>query len=452
MIVQKLQTLFLGACVVGLLLASNVANAQQNAFAGVRVSADGVLEVLTVQDRSGQLTAQYKANGLAKLNADVAVPSQLRKISLNRLEKAIEKAILEGREPTAEMECLAGLQRLQYVFFYPETKDIVIAGPAEGWYTDPTGRLVGLNTGRPVLELRDLVVALRVYKPGKRTQAVIGCSIDPTQEGLAKMAQFLGRRMPKNEQFIVNGLRQNLGLQTVSVTGVPATTHFAQVMVEADYRMKLIGIGLEQPAVAMASYVDLVNPRQVAANAMQRWFFTPNYECVRTSEDGLAMEMVGLGVQLIGEDELVGPDGQRAVAGVNSNQASKKFVDGFTDNYADLAAKTPVYAQLRNLIDMSIAAAYIQDQDLYGAAGWKMDVLGDEELYEVEILDVPAKVESAVNAIWKGNMLMTPIGGGVEIEARRALKSSLTDEDGALGKTYGAQKLELGEGQWWWWD
>ena len=102
-----------GLCALGLLAGlSNVANAQQGAFAGVRVSADGVLEVLTVQDRSGQLTAQYKANGLAKLNADAAVPSQLRKISLNRLEKALEKAILEGREPTAEMECLAGLQRL----------------------------------------------------------------------------------------------------------------------------------------------------------------------------------------------------------------------------------------------------------------------------------------------------------------------------------------------------
>ena len=44
------------------------------------------------------------------------------------------------------------------------------------------------------------------------------------------------------------GLQQALGIEKVSVLGIPATTHFAQILVEADYRMKLIGIELEPPA------------------------------------------------------------------------------------------------------------------------------------------------------------------------------------------------------------
>ena len=52
-------------------------------------------------------------------------------------------------------------------------------------------------------------------------------------------------------------------------------------MVEADYRMKLIGIGLEKPPVRLVSYVDRAKPSDVGRNALQRWFFVPDYQCVR---------------------------------------------------------------------------------------------------------------------------------------------------------------------------
>ena len=40
---------------------------------------------------------------------------------------------------------LAGLTRLEYVFCMPDTKDIVIAGPAEGWAPDSSGRIRGIQ-------------------------------------------------------------------------------------------------------------------------------------------------------------------------------------------------------------------------------------------------------------------------------------------------------------------
>ena len=42
------------------------------------------------------------------------------------------------------------------------------------------------------------------------------------------------------------------------------------MLVEADYRMKLIGIGLEKLPVRLQSYVERANPSAVAANAMER--------------------------------------------------------------------------------------------------------------------------------------------------------------------------------------
>jgi uncharacterized protein DUF1598 len=420
--------------------------------AGVVVDARGVLSRNFVPDLDGRTRRQYQAAARQALAPVLTRFSPMRMISLNRLEKAIRDS---NGVVTDEMRYLAGLLRLKYVFFYPDSQDIVIAGPAEGWASNPAGRIVGLTTGRPTIQLQDLAVALRAFPPDQSTAQVIGCSIDPTEEGLAAMQQFLrqigSRATPAQTQFIVNGLRNSLGMQNVSVMGVAPSTHFAQVMVEADYRMKLIGIGLERPPVRMVSFIEKATPSSVSRNALMRWYFVPDYECVRVSEDGLAMELVGDGVKLIGENELVSSSGSRRAA-VGTNRASQAFITSFTKRYPALAARSPVYAELRNLIDLVVAAAYIQQEDLYEKAGWKMDILGDEAKFAVHTYNAPKQVASTVAAVWKGRQLMTPIGGGVQIEAQRALftENLLEDEDGKVAKLRQDTKIELAEGQWWW--
>ena len=423
--------------------------------AGIEVDAQGVLQ-LRVFDP--QAAAQRMAAARANLNRDVARFSKIRKVSLTRLEKALQE---NNGVLTDEMRYLAGLLRARYVFFYPETKDIVIAGPAEGWaaVADASGRVVGITSGRPVLQLQDLVVALRAFAPGKSGAEVIGCSIDPTQEGIAAMQQFL-RQMGSTfqagqEQRVaataMQGLPRALGMQKVTVKGVPPTTHFAQVLVEADYRMKLIGIGLEQPPVRMVSFINTVKPTQMAHNALLRWFFTPDYDCVRTSEDGLAMELVGDGVKLVGDDELVSSRGERTVTG-RTTGASQAFVHSFTQRYPALADRSPIYAELRNLIDLSVLAAYIQQQDYYGKAGWRMPLLGSEKSLPVETYAAPKLVAPTINAVMRGSRLMTPIAGGIHIEAQMAIQPEhlLPDEKGSVSKAREATKPNPAPGQWWW--
>lgn len=422
--------------------------------AGVLISPDGVLSKQVFGDPGGVLRQQRAAAAKAALGADVRALSMMRKISLTRLEQ-----ILASRQnvPTDEMRYLAGLLRIQYVFFYPESNDVVIAGPAEGWMTDLAGRVVGLVTNRPVVQLQDLVVALRAFPPGKRTEGkTIGCSIDPTKDGLAAMQQFLrqlgGRATPGDTQFIVTGLKNSLGLQVVSINGISPKTNMARILVEADYRMKLIGIGLEQPPVKMVSFIQSANPAQVAHNALFRWFFIPDYQCVRTTDDRLGMELVGDGVKLVGEDELVAANGQRSSKASGSSRASQTFVASFTKHYSELAVRSPVYAELRNVIDMAIAAAFIQQEDYYGKAHWSLPVLGSEAAFPVETQPAPKRVESAVAAVWKGNRLTTPIGGGVRIEATTALEkeNKLADEGGKVSQMRQKLKVDLPPGRWWW--
>jgi hypothetical protein len=429
---------------------------------GVAVDADGVLKRVSAVDPTGDLTRQRAAEALTKLDRDVARKSPLRKVSLTRLEKLIAKRLADGDGVDDAMQHLAGLTRLQYVFCYPESGDIVIAGPAEPWAQAPSGRMLAIDSGRPVLELQDLIVALRAFPPGAdRKKPFIYCSIDPTDEGLARMQQFLNelggrianpRTNPGQEQFIVEGLRERLGMQVITVGGVSPKTHFAQVMVEADYRMKLIGIGLERPAVRLASYVERANPAAVSRSALQRWFFVPEYQCVRVSDDSLAMKLEGEGVKLVGENEVVGKDGSRSRA-KKSNRASDNFVNAFTKVYPKLAERTPVYAQLRNCIDLAVAAAFIQNQDYYGLVNWKPSVFQDEAAYPVETLNAPEQVESAVNAIWRGNTLVTPIGGGVQMRPTEAVSSTnlMDDEKSEIKQARAANDLsKLAPDQWWW--
>ncbi|MCE5302277.1 MAG: DUF1598 domain-containing protein [Planctomycetaceae bacterium] len=422
-----------------------------SSMAGIVIDADGVLRTRTFSDPTGQVMRERVSAARSSLDPKIASYSKLRKVSLNRLEQAIRE---HQDVLSEEMRYLAGLQRVRYVFYYPDSKDIVLAGPAEGWTTDLSGRVVGLTSGRPVIQLQDVVVALRMFPADGARGPMIGCSIDPTPEGLAAMQQFLRSNYPNpNEpQPFVEGLRNSLGYQLVRIDGVPPKTRFAQVMVEADYRMKLIGIGLEQPPVRLTSYVDRARPGEVAHNAMQRWFFLPDYRCVRESEDKLGMELVGDGVKLVGEDEVVGAEGQRRRAMGRSNKASQAFVVNFTKRYPELAERSPIYAELRNLIDVSIAAAYIQEQRFCEKAGWKMELFGSEKNFPVETYSVPKTVETAVNAVWKGQSLMTPVGGGVQIQANEALKSErlLSDEKGHVSTLRETVKPSLAKGQWWW--
>lgn len=423
---------------------------------GVAVDADGVLRRLTVNDFTGQLDRQRAQEAVAQLDTDIAKFSKLRKVSLTRLARLIRKAIDEGHGPDEAMKHLAGLTRIKYVFYYPETQDIVIAGPAEGWAETVSGRVLGLQTGRPVLELQDLVVALRAFPPGKKTNPMVYCSIDATSEGLARMQEFLshiGRQIvPGDEQFIVEGLRESLGMQVITLGGISSSTHFAQVMVEADYRMKLIGIGLEEPPARIKSYISQASFSSIARNAMCRWWFVPDYKRIRVTDDRHAMEFVGTGVKLVGEDEVIRSDGTRQTAG-GQNRASRRFTQSFTDKYAQLADRSPVYGQLRNCIDMLVAAAFLQENDLYGLADWDLSVLGQESIYPVQTYNAPQHVASAVNSIWKGRRLATPVGGGVQIRARKVLDTEnlLVDEKGTVQEARSAVNIgELSADKWWW--
>ncbi len=159
------------------------------------------------------------------------------------------------------MRLLAGLERIQYVLVYPEQRDIVLAGPADDWRMDEEGRSITVGNGAPVLQLDDLVTILRHMQ--SREGAIFGCSITPTKERLAATQEFLSKSAqrplkPGERDKWLRDLREQLGQQRIDVYGLDPRSRAAQVLVEADYRMKLVGIGLEPAVQGVEDYLSSI--------------------------------------------------------------------------------------------------------------------------------------------------------------------------------------------------
>jgi len=425
---------------------------------GIEIDANGVISSRTFNGNAAALNRDRFSAAQAALNKNVQRPSKQRKISLTRLEAEAKKLAEAGQPVPPEMQFLAGMTKITHVFYYPDTKDIVIAGPAEGFYVNAANHVVGMKSGQATLQLQDLVVALRAFAPEGEKTKVISCSIDPTQEGLVKFKNTYeqiarsGKFQRGMENEVVRLYRESLGMQNISINGVSTKTNFARVLVEADYEMKMIGIGLRRPPVKITSFIEKAKPNSVAKSSLQRWFFQPDYDCVHVNEDETAMELVGNGVKLVGEDESVAADGQRKATG-SMNRASMTYCASFTRMYPQLVKQAPLWGELRNVIDLSVAAAFIQEMDFYGQAEWDMEFFGDETKYAVELFDAPTQVAPVANAVWKGNYFMSPIAGGVNIQPRVALNSEHMTKDNAeaISKVKNEIKLtNLADGQWWW--
>ena len=253
---------------------------------GVRVAPNGLLHRLSVEEQNGALASLGVQSRKADLNADVARRSDLRLVSLTRLERAVAQRLSDGLPVPETMAQLAGLSQIKYIMVFAETNEIVIGGPAEAWQYNAQGQPVSATSGRPTLQLDDLVTVLRTFARG---DADFGCSINTRDAGVRALTDFVqksqarGPLSPSSVKNWVNQLQQKLGRQDIEIWGVPADSRVARVIVEADYRMKLIGIDKLKAGKEIPSYFDLLaaaQPKNVQTMDALRWWLTMKYDAV----------------------------------------------------------------------------------------------------------------------------------------------------------------------------
>ena len=435
---------------------------------GVWIDAEGLLQPMDRTELDGRLAAlrERSAAGLAEVperNLRPAGSAPMRKVSLRRLEREVQLRLAAGQPPTEAMHLLAGLQRIEYIFVYPEWGDVVLAGPAGDWRIDGELRVVGLETGLPVLRLDDLVVIFRHVLADSDSR--FGCLIVPRQEGLARIqayAEESNRRplRPGERRRWLDGLRAALGRQDIEVYGLDPATRAARVMVEADYRMKLVGMGLEEGVPGVRSYLDLIDPTAGEPPPMSvlRWWFTLDYDAVHSSADGMAFALHGQGLKVLSENELLTAEGERIPTG-EAEELNRQFAESFTTHLEALARKYPVYGELRNLADLALVAALLRRERLPERIGWHLTCFGPAGsyplVYPTSLGTAPQEVESVVNyRLLDRSRIVAGVSGGVRIDPLpwTGPDAVAIEPSGALAARHTAAEPKTLPPEAWWWD
>lgn len=377
---------------------------------GVSIDANGVVTRAEIDEAKLAAARKLAIGGDAK--------TKLRMLSLNGLEQAIAKQFSGGNSVTEEILFLAGLQRVEFVFAVPEQNDIILAGPAESWRIDERGVAVGVTTGMPTLRLDDLLEAFRTAELAVEAPG-ISCSIDPTEEGVARMQRLLRTRNLQFNSRTTELMKKAVGPQQITVTGVLPDSHFARVMVAADYLMKRLAMDLEEsPIAGMPSYMELLKSGggNSARTASPRWWMAVDYARLLRSEDGLSWQLRGPGVKVMTEDAFVNSTGAIVESG-KTDRLAQRWADTMTKKYSELSVAMPVFGELRNCMDLAVVAALVTHHDLIKRVGAELPSLSGSNGIRGPKYHVPTTVDSHISVARSRRDWIVGVSGGVDLDS-----------------------------------
>jgi hypothetical protein len=187
------------------------------------------------------------------------------------------------------------------------------------------------------------------------------------------------------------------------------------------------------------------------AMSVLRWWFALKYDAIARSESRDAFELVGQGVRVLSENEMLAEQGQRVHTGA-SDPLNRQFAESFTSHFAELAAKYPVYGELRNIFDLAMAVAVVQTEGLAEHVGWKPTLLASGEKLRLPQNNTPREVETVVNhRVINQRLVIAGVSGGVMVAPGDVLRDALAnDSSGKIVQRGAPMPTELAARAWWW--
>ena len=410
--------------------------------AGVYVDPKGYMKRLK---ESGQLPVNLRLATSKLPRHPWRQASKLRTVSLKQLDASLAAARGSGLQPSIDLLKVAGLSRITYVKVLPAEEDVLIAGPA------------GENENGFLLQDLATVAALI----NKQTMPM-GCSIEPTNEGILAAQQLLQERgaldrLARNPKMLVEQLQEKIGAHNVSVFGLPANCSTAIALVDADEHMKRIGFGTVRTTPYVKSYFDFLDEQAAVPNqSLVRWWFAFSDEPIRANGANQMFQLPDNCVSILSEQQWVSQTAERAPTGQHDASADK-FAKELTRNIPELRKSLPTYARVCGVFEAGLSlqlALEINGQQ--NLRGWFPNLcqLG-KSLCETDVGPSPKSVEGLTT--WhrlKSGTTVAVVSGGVKIELQsvagrenwvdaKFLAASAVPTQAAVPTTAHAQ---------WWWD
>jgi len=372
--------------------------------------------------------SQERSNALGRMMANVLEPPSeslnrrvpRRAISLKRLDAQIREIVEQYEVLPDAIRYMGGLTSIEYIILLPEENDLLLIGPAEGWRADAAGNVVGNQTGLPILVLEDFLTALRLWHQPVPPRSII-CSIDPTPEALARLTRLHQQFMNINANNAVAyaaALEEAYGENPITITGVPATSRLARILVAADFQMKRIALGLEPSHVRdIPSYVSLIAASR--PNISPHFWLIPEYGTITHDSARLTWRLGDIRVRTLSHEDHISPLRSRG-----TNRAALIWCRNMEANFDALARVQPVFGELRNNMRLALVAALIRQENLLQRANCNLTILLDET--RLRLVDYPEPKSVAFRSVISRSGFSTIVAcGGIEINPQNAVRNNV---------------------------
>jgi hypothetical protein len=233
-----------------------------------------------------------------------------------------------------------------------------------------------------------------------------------------------------------------MGRWNVTTFGVPEDSRMSLSMVEADYLMKRLAIGVERAGVGgLKSTLQLAKPGD---NMMRRWWFAADPGYLSCSEDRSLWLLDGPRFQLLAQEELMAADGT-LIDAENLEGSSEEFARLFNERREDLVKKHAALADLQNIFDVLVTAGLLREALEAGRLTWAPEVLMTDTLLTPASHVVPRETLPLLNTRQTpGGPLIGAFSGGVVLSVRGLLNAA-----GAIVRESGSRGADFGDGEWW---
>ena len=175
----------------------------------------------------------------------------------------------------------------------------------------------------------------------------------------------------------------------------------------------------------------------------------------QNNASGIKVDAQGVVSFALANDSAGVLDKKRREAAATTRLSTQAFAKQFTEKYPELADRSPIFAELQNLIDLAVLAALIQKERLDHKVDWKMTTLLDEQRFLVPTYPTPKQVPSLVNYKRAGSNIVGLVGGGVTIRPQQVLNKLTSPPDSKAPRldairTTAASAKRTDSHPWWW--
>ncbi len=409
--------------------------------AGVYVDPKGYMK--RMKD-TGQMPVDLKLATAATPKHPWRQQSKLRTVSLKQLDSALASSRKSGLNASVDMLKLAGLSRITYVKVLTEEEDILIAGPAG---ESEFGFL-----------LDDLATVAAMIN--KQTTPM-GCSIEPTNQGILAAQQMLQERgvlerLARNPKLLVAQMEEKIGAHNVSVFGLPAHCSTAIALIDADEHMKRVGFGTAKTTPYVKSYFDFLDEQAAVPNqSLVRWWFAYSSEPIQVNGANQMFQLPENVVNVLSEQQWVSQTAERAPTGRNDPSADK-FAKELTNALPELRKTQPIYARLCGVFELGLALQVgLEMNEESSLRNWFPNLCNlGRSLCEAPSALSPKSVEGLT--AWhrlKSGTTVAVVSGGVKIDLNSVAGRDKWAEAKFLATSVVPSQAEVpttAHSSWWW--